>query len=132
MALESGCFPRPTSVLSLSTRPLLVVIPGVRWTFGPPKEMKNAASSGNCPPFTTTLSSLSFRAQRESAVRHSGAPNLKVYNHLSFVTLSEAHSRLSQTEAFIARSRRTLGDACWQMLLRAFQPQTTRLKFPVT
>jgi hypothetical protein len=31
--------------------------------FGPPKEMKNAASFGNCPFLTTTLSFLSFRAQ---------------------------------------------------------------------
>jgi hypothetical protein len=36
------------------------VLPSVRWAFGPPQEMKNAASFGNCPFFTMTLSFLSF------------------------------------------------------------------------
>jgi hypothetical protein len=63
-------FPFATDIYFLGKGPLttiapfLSVIPSVRWAFGPPKEMKNAASFGNCPFFTTTLSFLSFRAQR--------------------------------------------------------------------
>jgi hypothetical protein len=48
------------------------------------------------------------------------------------VILSEALRRSISTEGFMARSRRACpersrgnpGDACWQMLLRAFRPQT--------
>ena len=40
-----------------------IVSVSVGWAFGAPKEMKNAASFGNCTFFTTTLSFLSLRAE---------------------------------------------------------------------
>jgi hypothetical protein len=38
----------------------------------------------------------------ESAVRHSGAPDLPVYNYLPFVILSEApHKRIAQDDELV-------------------------------
>src|SRR5579859_5037946 len=89
----------------------------------------------------------------ESAVRHSGAPDLPVYNYLPFVILracdvfrsfvifanptngsqrpqQSCHPERSAPGSIANRGlhgaeSKDLGDTCWQMLLTAFRPQST-------
>src|SRR3984885_8813802 len=59
-----------------------------------------------------------------SAVRHSCAPPLPAHN-LSLVILSEALRRPIANRGLYSAESKDPGDACWQMLLGAFRPQTT-------
>jgi hypothetical protein len=68
---------------------------------------------------------LSRRAVEGSAVRHSGAPNLPFYNHFPFVILSEALRGSIANKGLYGAESKDPDDACWQMLLGAFRPQTT-------
>ena len=58
-------------------------------------------------------------------MRHSGAPNLPFYNHFPFIILSEALRRSIANRGLYSAEPKDPGDACWQMLLGAFRPQTT-------